>query len=263
MMQNMHKNIARIVAACALTVLWHADLVAVELQAEVQWARRVELGTPVSGVVEEVAVSTGDIVDQGAVMLRLEPGRYQARVAKAQAEVDKQTELRAEAKREWDRARELYDRTVLADRDLKLAEIAYRAADADYRSAQAALSQAQIDLRHSSVRAPFRGVVVQREVEVGQTVVSELRADPLLVLAEIGQYRARALLPGPRLEDVALGQTVSVAVAGSRYDGVVRSIGLEPVATESGAAAYPIDVIFTTAPSLVLRAGSGASITLP
>lgn len=243
-------------------VLAAVPVVAAEVAATVEWARRVALSTPVSGVVEAVPVQTGDAVEQGDVLVRLDPRPLEAAVRRARARVDRTRPARDEAKRELERSQQLYERTLLSKHDLQLAEIEYAAADAEHREAQAALDQARLDLEYSVVRAPFAGYVLERSAEVGQTVVTRLEARPLVTLAERGRLMARAEVAESAAAGLERDDEVAVMVDGRRYPGRVRSVGMEPVAG-SEPPRYPVEVVFPYEAATPVRAGSEAKVILP
>jgi RND family efflux transporter MFP subunit len=231
---------------------------AAQWDAQLQWVRTVPLTTPVSGVIAEVTAERGDRVRADQVLLRLEDSKQQAALAASEAKLKQAENNRSEAQRELERTQELYERTLLADHDLQLGKIQRDAAEAEWLSAKAALVKAQRDLYHSSVRAPFAAWVLQRSAEPGQTVVSELQATPLLVLAEAGRMLARAMVPEATLATLKLGQGVKVNVAGNTYSGKIHYLGLEPAS--SGGDQYPVDVIFDAGTQL-LRAGQAAKVS--
>lgn len=228
-----------------------------EENATLHWARKVALGTPVSGVIAEVAAQAGDKVAKGQVLLHLDDRALRAKVRSQEAETVRATEDRDEAKRELDRTQELYDRTLLADHDLQLAKNQLVAAEADLAAVEAELAQAQWALEYSAVRAPFDGWVLKRNAEAGQTVVSQLQAEPLMELAEAGAMLARARVAPDALKRLKTGQSVDVTASGKRYAGSVRHIALEP--DKDGR--YDVDVWFETRD--LLRAGLPAKVMLP
>jgi RND family efflux transporter MFP subunit len=247
--------------ACRLLViavlLLPALTTAAQWEAQLQWVRTVSLSTPVSGVIAEVAVDRGDRVSADQVLLRLEDSRQQAEVAASEARLKQAENNRAEAQRELERTQELYERTLLSDHDLELGKIQRDAAEAELLTARAALVKAQRELYHSSVRAPFDAWVLQRNAEPGQTVVSELQATPLLVLAEAGRMLARSLVSEATVAKLKLGQSAEVSVAGKNYGGNIHFLGLEPI--KPGADQYLVDVVFDTGARL-LRVGQAATV---
>ena len=96
---------------------------AADIQATLQWSQRVELSTPVSGVVQSVYVAVGDLVKRGQLLLALDSTAYRARVAENQSEITRLNAEKAEAKRNLDRVQELYQRTVVSTADLDQAKL--------------------------------------------------------------------------------------------------------------------------------------------
>ena len=236
---------------------------AADVVGTLQWVRRVELSTPVSGVVREVAVQAGDEVKKGQLLLSLDGRGFRAAVDKADALVAKTKASRDEAQRELDRAKELYDRTLLSDHELQLAKIGYTSAEADYQSAEAERTQARLDLEYSRVVAPFNAVVLQRSAEVGQTVVTRLQSVPLLTVAEVGRMLARIEVGETELAQLRTGQALEVRVAGKSYQGRVQRLGMEPVLAAGGIAKYEADVLFEYPTAERLRAGEAVTVLLP
>jgi len=243
----------------ALLLLWTGGTGAAEVAGEVEWVNRVALGTPVSGVVSEVPVHVGSRVAAGALLLRLDPRGFRAAVAEAQARVDGLAEARAEAEREQERAQELYDRTLLSDHDLQLAKIAFVQADAQYRAARAALEQRTLELEYSALRAPFDAMVLEQRAQVGQSVVSRLQSEPLVIVAEAKRMQLRILLRGEQVDQLQPGQETTVAIDGREYRGTVVELGLEPV--ERGG--YPVTIHFPVSSETRPRAGQQGRAVLP
>jgi len=241
-----------------LILLCFGTAMAQELSGVVQWAQRVELGTPQSGIIVEVPVKDGTMVKKGQLLVQLEPRALRARVKRAEAEVAKSKKGRDEAKRELDRSSELYERTLLSNHDLDLAKIAFADANSHYQAANAELVEARIDLEQSSIRAPFDGVVLQCKAEVGQAVVSNLQSIPLITLAATKQMRVQAEATQAQLAKLAVGQSVTVESGGLRFKGTISLMGLEPIAG-NGEPRYPLQVLFSTEDRIV-RVGQPAKV---
>lgn len=255
------RNISLLNIITATVLLMNANTVlAANIDAIVGWSQRVEMSTGVSGTVAEVNVKVGERVEKGRVLLSLDATRFNAAVQEAKAAQRTARYALAEAKREWDRARELYERTVLSDRELQLAENAHVAAQASQASADARLTNAKKDLADSIIRAPFAAVVISRQVEAGQTIVTQLQAVPMLTLVASDAYIARGLLPASDLQALSTGQAVDVSTGGQQFHGEIVQLGMEPVDTQQGL--YAIEVRFS-ATDKVVRAGQHAVLHLP
>ncbi|NOY53497.1 MAG: efflux RND transporter periplasmic adaptor subunit [Deltaproteobacteria bacterium] len=250
------------VAGCIFCLLLGSILPAwaVEYPSVLKWDRRVELSTPVSGIVSEVAVHEGERVRKGQLLLQLDDRPFRLEIDRARSVVKRLVVVLDEARREKDRAEELYARTVLSDHELQLARIGWTIADAKLESAKSDLARAKLDLEYSTVRAPFDGRILERHAEVGQTLVQRFRSTPLIVLAASDRMCAQALMTQEQFSNVTPGQKVMVKVEGHLYPGTVRSIGLTPVSAEVPGALYPVDIVFRIDPVITFRAGQPATI---
>ncbi|MEZ5541827.1 MAG: efflux RND transporter periplasmic adaptor subunit [Pseudomonadota bacterium] len=246
----------RHLASLALYTLATAAAAA-DLPAVLDWSQRAVLGVPVSGVIASVSVEPGARVSAGQQLLQLDQRPYESALADAKAQLRKQDLLHDEARRELERTRELYDRTVISAHDLQLGEIAYAVAAADRASARAALAGAQLQHEHSTLQAPFAGIVLTVNVSAGMTVINTQSATPLVTLVQDRPMHARARLPAAALTGLAPGQAAMVTVDGTRFDGSIRNIAAEPDAGGE----YILTVAFDPG-DRSLRAGVPATIAL-
>ena len=145
-------------------------------------AGRVELTTRVPGVVEEVMVAAGQHVKKGDVLVRLNTVVYEARVKEAQAEVERSRVDEEDARKDRDRAEELYKRTVSSTTELDTARLKHARAKAELMAADAHLTIAQKNLADAVLRAPFNGVVAERPAEPGM-VTTECQSRTLIILS--------------------------------------------------------------------------------
>lgn len=231
-----------------------------EFDAVLQWSHRVELSTPVSGVIVEVNVQPGQHVKKDEVLLRLDTTVRAANVDHTKAQMTKHTRLRDEAQRELDRSLELFNATLLAEHEMELARIAFDAAEAEFQKARATLAQAESDLKYSEIRAPYDAIILQRYAEVGQTVASQLQVTPLLVVAEDGRMLATANVSSQRAQALKLGQSATVKVGGKSFEGTVQRLALDASKTKQGEVRHAVEIVFT--PDRTLRAGEVAGVVL-
>jgi len=231
---------------------------AADVEAQVQWSRRTELTTPVSGVVASVAINAGERAAKGQLLLALDDAPFRAAVQEAEALLVRRKSERDEAARDAKQAQELYDRTVLSTIELDNAKMKLTRADAGYKEAAAALDRARYRLRVSALRAPFDAVVLSRHAEPGQSVAAEFKPPVLLVIAAAGEYLAQARVAAERVSELKLGQALSVVAGGKTYAAKIKAIAHEPA---GGKEPYVLEAVFT-APE-VLHAGQPARIQLP
>jgi RND family efflux transporter MFP subunit len=153
------------------------------LSASPLWAAgTVELTTRVSGVVEAVLVKPGQHVKKGAVLLRLDRTVLQARLDEASAEKARAQADEGDAKRELDRAQELFNRTVSSASELEAATLRYVRAQAALAGAHARRVIAQKNLSDAELKAPFDGVVSAVPGAPGTVVAADCQPRPLVIL---------------------------------------------------------------------------------
>lgn len=237
-------------------------LCAEELDATLLWGNKLPLGTPVSGVVKTVNVMAGDFAMQGSVLLSLDDRVFRANVAARSAELKGAENDSNEAVRELERTQELYDRTLISEHEREMVVIQRDTAIAKYQTAQASLAKAEWELDHTQLKAPFDAWVLNREVAVGQTIVSRLQSTPLLELVEAGLMLARTQVSAQRLSNLRKGGKAMVTVAGKQYPGKIQHIALAASSTVKpsvDSVHYAVDVVFDSGKTL-LRAGLSAKV---
>ena len=205
----------------------------------------------------------GDQVRKGQPLLRLDERPFKAEVKKAKAEVKRLEVKLHESEQEFKRAKEMHERELLADHELELAKSGFLTSDSEYNAAQAILTKAELDLEYSVVKAPFDGIILNRTVEVGQTIISAMQPVPMFIIAEAGYMIARIKITDKELSALSLGQKVSVKVSGKKYEGSISRIGMEPVGSGNEGAIYEADIKFAISPPAVMRSGQKAVVTLP
>jgi len=230
---------------------------AADFPAVLDWSQRAVLSTPVSGVIDAVSVATGERVTAGQPLLQLDQRPFESALADASAQLRKHKLQRDEARRELERTRELYERTVISVHDLQLEEIAFAAAESDLTSAVTARDAASLQLEYSTLHAPFAGLVLALDVSAGMTVINTQQATPLVTLAQDRPMHALARIDAATLSGLAPGQAATVSVHGTRYAGRIGDIGAEP---DSGGR-YTLTVVFDPG-ERALRAGLPAAVEL-
>ncbi|MBP7382504.1 efflux RND transporter periplasmic adaptor subunit, partial [Myxococcota bacterium] len=158
----------------------------------------VQVGSQVSGRMKEIFVDFNSDVKKGQVLATIDPSLVEFEVLKAKAQVKtaKAGISKAEAavfdrKQVMERTNALRDKRLATDMDADSARAAYQSALAELESAravstqaQAALKQAQTNLGYTTIVSPIDGVVISREIDVGQTVAASFQAPTLFQIAE-------------------------------------------------------------------------------
>jgi HlyD family secretion protein len=236
----------------------------------------VQVGSQVSGSIDSLYADFNSIVKKGQVLARLEQSLFRAAIEQAQANLDRaqadHERVRVtltDAETKLQRARQLADRQLIPANQLADAEVAKATAEAQLRSsaasvtqARASLEQAQVNLSKTVIRSPIDGIVISRNVDVGQTVAASLSAPTLFVLAaDLTQMQLNANIDESDLGAINSGQSVRFTVdayPGDTFAGVVKQVRLNPVVT-SNVVTYAAIV---TAPNPELKLKPGMTATL-
>ncbi|MBT9569496.1 MAG: efflux RND transporter periplasmic adaptor subunit [Thiobacillus sp.] len=148
------------------------------------WAAdKVELTTRVSGMVDQVLVKPGQRVGKGDVLLRLGKTIFQARLDEAAAELKRAQLEEADAKRDLDRAQDMFNRTVSSTSELDAATLRHARAQAAVAAANARRVIAQQNLNDAELKAPFDGVVDSLPGAPGTVVSAECQPRTLVVMS--------------------------------------------------------------------------------
>jgi RND family efflux transporter MFP subunit len=235
---------------------------AAQFEATLNWSKRVELGVPVSGVIQAVYAEVGQKVAKGEKLLQLDDTVFNAKVKEASSTLKSQEEQYKEAERELDRSQALYDNTVLSDHELQVAKNNKVKAAAERDQARAMLVKAKQAFKYSTLRAPFKALVLERHAQVGKVIAAKLKPETLFVVADAEQMLARLYVSEAQLGEIKLGQAAKVLLDHDQIDGVVKAIGFEPAQGVSNGTSYPVDVEFKTS-DRILRAGQHVQVVLP
>ncbi len=234
-----------------------------ELKGWLEWVHEVQMRVLESGVVEEVSVSAGQHVKEGDLLLRMDQREARAKLLETRARVARARVEGEDAEREVARAKELFDRGLIATEELKDAELKKAAAIADEEAAKAAEAAASVALERTELRAPFDGIVVARNAWNGAVIYKTLQDQPLIVVAPDDRMLARALVTANVLRRFAPGQAVKVRVNGTVRDARIYAQGVQAVRVELDGAVYYLDAIFDLRPGDLLRPSETVQIVAP
>ncbi len=215
----------------------------------------VQVGSQISGQITKVLVDFNDQVTKGQVMAILDPQTYVSRANQGRAQVQAGSASLAQAqaqvavaKANYDRTKLLYDKGITAkaalDADLgalKVAQAGVKAAQATIASSKASLASTEVDLGRTTIVAPIAGVVVDRQIEPGQTVAASLQAPVLFQIAQdLNQLEVKINVDEADIGQVREGQVVKFTVDAfpdDSFTGVVTQVRKQPE-TQSNVVAY-------------------------
>lgn len=250
----------------------------VDATGTVQAVTTVQVGTQVSGTIKALHADFNSAVRRGQVIAELEPSLFQAQVEQARASI---VRLQADARRarvqsedaqqKLKRARELSQRDLIPATELETAqattrerEAAVEAAEAQIVQARASLNQADVNLAHTIITAPIDGIVISRNVDVGQTVAASMQAPTLFVIArDLTKMQVNASVAESDIGRIQPGQTVAFhvdAYPSMTFTGRVSLVRLDPI-VEQSVVSY-ITTIDVPNPQLRLKPGMTANVMI-
>lgn len=188
----------------------------------------IQVGTQVSGQISAIYVDFNSKVKKGQLIARIDPTLQQQAVEDAQAGVARAQATLSQTKLEYDRNKLLHDQKIVTDPEFNTAQLNYQLAKANATSAQIALDKARQNLSYTSIYAPIDGIVVERDMDVGQTVAASLSAPQLFVIAkDLSQMQILATVDESDIGQIKDDQSVSFTVQaypGQTFTGAVRQV---------------------------------------
>lgn len=230
----------------------------------VQPVDKVDVGTQVSGIVEKIYVDFNSQVKKGDLLAELDKSTLREKVSQANASVASSQSDLTYAQQNYDRIKRLYD--VKAATEVSYEEAVNRLMQAKTAliNSQANLHQAQVNLGYADITSPIDGVVMNREVDQGQTVASSFNTPTLFTIAnDLKKMQVEADVDEADIGKVKLGQSVVFTVdsySNDVFTGTVQQIRLQPTVT-SNVVTYTV-IIEAPNPEEKLYPGMTANITI-
>ena len=224
----------------------------------------VEVGTQVSGKVEKIYVDFNDEVKQGQLLAELDKLTLNQSLSRAKASLTSAESQLNYAKLTYERTKQLYEASAATLAAYQEAQNTYTQAQMSKKNAQAAYDQAMVDLGYAEIYSPIDGIVLDRAVEVGQTVAASFSTPTLFTLAnDLTKMQVEADVDEADIGQVKVGQRVTFTVDAymdDTFDGTVNQIRMKPTTT-SNVVTYTV-IIGAPNPDLKLFPGMTASVTI-
>ncbi len=215
-------------------------VVTVSASGTLQPTRSVDVGSELSGTLDEVLVDDNDHVKRGQVIARLDTSKLEDAVVKSRATLAQMEATVTESKASLARLRkvaELSGGKVPSQADLETAEAVLQRAQASEASARAALKTDETNITKAVIRSPINGVVLARKVEPGQTVVAAMSTPVLFTIAEdLTKMELEVAVDEADVGSVQLGQKASFTVSawpGRNFPASIKRVGLGSTITDN------------------------------
>ncbi len=197
----------------------------------------VDVGTQVSGIVSKLYADFNSVVKEGQIIAQIDSTFLVQSVKDAEASLDKAKAQFADSKRNLDREKALFDRGLESQLNYDAALTTYESNDAALKSAQASLDRAKINLAYATIYAPISGVVINRAVNVGQTVAASFSSPTLFTIAnDLRKMQVETTVDESDIGMVSIGQNASFTVDAypdEKFSGTVSQIRLAPVTIQN------------------------------
>lgn len=211
----------------------------------------VQVGTQVSGTIQKLFVDFNSPVKKGQVIAQIDPSLFAAQVEQtrgsflaAQANLLKAKADLNDARRSLERSRQLLKDGIIAQSDFDTAETRYDQAAATVKAAEGTVaqtrgsfSQTATNLRYATIRSPVDGIVVSRNVDVGQTVAASFQTPTLFTIAQdLTRMEIDTSVDEADISRIKVGQQVTFTVDAypeNQFRGSVRQVRNAPVVTQN------------------------------
>lgn len=238
----------------------------------------VEVGSQVSGRIAKLNADFNSQVNKGQVIAELEQSLFITRVKQNEANyrsslaaLEKSKVNERNAKRNLERAEELFQKGLVSPEEREKTEELHLSSQADVKSNQARLEQAQaqldtsqVDLEHTVIASPIDGIVISRNVNVGQTVAASFQAPVLFVIAnDLREMQVNCSVDEADIGKVKEGQRAKFTVDAfpeEVFEGRVTQVRFSPVVVQN-VVTYDT-LIEVKNPELKLKPGMTATVTV-
>lgn len=197
----------------------------------------VQVGTQVSGIIEAIYVDFNDRVRKGQLIARIDTTLLVSTIRDAEATLRRNQAQLDFAKNELKRVSGLFEKQYATEVELNQAQYDVDLAEANLESARISLERAQRNLGYSRVYSPIKGVVIERNVEPGQTVAASMSTPQLFLIAnDLSKLQILASVDESDIGLIEEGQNARFMVQAyddAIFEGVVRQVRLQSAVTEN------------------------------
>jgi len=197
----------------------------------------VNVGTQVSGTVTKLYVDFNDTVEKGQPLLELDRSLLAAQARQSTANIGNISATLELARANETRMKELFAQEYVSRQEMDQATQARKSADAQLAQARAAADKDQVNLNYTTIRSPVSGIVVDRVVDLGQTVAASLQTPTLIKIAQdLSEMRIDSSFAEADIGKIKVSQKVRFTVDAfpdKNFSGEVQQIRMNPTTTQN------------------------------
>ena len=236
----------------------------VEASGTINPVTQTSVGTQVSGRVDKLYVDYNSQVKKGQLLAVIDPSTYESNVLQQEANLQKVQSVATNAKRNLERYKTLYNQDLVAKSELDNAETDYLSAYAQVVQAQASLDKAKIDLGYTKIISPVNGIIISKEVELGQTVAASFQTPTLFLVAEdLTKMQIEVNISEADISKIKEGQEVEFSVDAyptTNFKAKVKQVR-NSATTISNVVTYTVVVEFDNS-DMKLKPGMTANVSI-
>jgi HlyD family secretion protein len=201
----------------------------------------VQVGTQASGQISAIYADYNERVRKGQLLARIDPPLQNQAVEEAQAQLERAQATMEQAESDHTRNKQLFDARVVTASEFSTVQSNFLVQKANVKSALIALERARQNLSYTKIYAPIDGVIVERNVDVGQTVAANFSAPQLFLIArDLSDMQILASVDESDISSIRTGQPVDFTVQAypsQTFTGTVQKVRLQPN-TENNVVSY-------------------------
>lgn len=224
---------------------------------------QVDVGTQVTGIIDKLYADFNDQVTKGQLLAELDKTTLDAELKSSDANVQSAKSTYDYTARNYARDKALHDEQLISDYEFQTSQHDYEVARLNYEKAKADRVRAAKNLNYTEIYSPIDGVIISREVEVGQTVVSSMNVANLYVIADLDNMQVVGNVDEADIGKVKEGQHVTFTVdayTNDVFEGTVTQVRLNPTTT-SNVVTYEV-IVAASNPDHKLIPGMTANLTI-
>lgn len=224
---------------------------------------QVDVGTQVTGIIDKLYADYNSVVKKGELIAEIEKTLLESDLRSAEANVESARLTYEYNAKNYKRDKALHDKQLISDYEFQTTQKEYEVSRQTYSKAQADKVRAAKNLNYAEIYSPIDGIVISREVEVGQTVVSSMNVANLFVIADLDHMQVVGDVDEADIGQVKVGQDVDFTVDAypdDTFHGTVTQVRLSPTTT-SNVVTYEV-IVSAENPDHKLIPGLTANLTI-